>query len=470
MERLIKTGAVAPKQAAQVEMSRLGVGFEKLDRGAFDPEKAYDKIAALGVKWARIQSGWAKTERQKGVYDFQWLDTIVDNLLRRGMIPWICLCYGNGLYDDTAAKMFGAVGCPPIHSAEAEAAWAAYVSALTAHYKGRVTHYEIWNEPDGKWCWKHGPSGTEYGRFAVETARAVRQGDPDAYVIGGAVCFRDISYINAAFDAGMGPYIDGLSFHEYTADETLVFDRVKSLRAVCALHGCPDIQIIQGESGSQSRRGGAGALSGGAWTPARQAKQLLRHTVADLLADVLFSSYFSSLDMFEALNGTIDDAASYKDFAYFGVLGADFDQTGAATGSYTPKPSYYALQHLAAVFAGAFTPCDLPMTLHVEDSPLLFHHNCSDAPTLQKGGFMRANGSYAYAYWNATDLMTTSFSSYLTLETALDISKLRLIDLMDGQIYSLPTEMLERKEGGTVIHDLPVKDYPLLLTFGDFQI
>ena len=133
MERLIKTGAVAPKQAAQVEMSRLGVGFEKLDRGAFDPEKAYDKIAALGVKWARIQSGWAKTERQKGVYDFQWLDTIVDNLLRRGMIPWICLCYGNGLYDDTAAKMFGAVGCPPIHSDEAKAAWAAYVSALTAH-------------------------------------------------------------------------------------------------------------------------------------------------------------------------------------------------------------------------------------------------------------------------------------------------------------------------------------------------
>lgn len=92
MERLIKIGTLKPKKSSDVKFSPLGVGFEKLDRDAFDPEKAYDKIADLGVKWVRLQSGWAKTERQKGVYDFEWLDKIVDNLISRGLRPWVCLC------------------------------------------------------------------------------------------------------------------------------------------------------------------------------------------------------------------------------------------------------------------------------------------------------------------------------------------------------------------------------------------
>ena len=62
----------------------------------FDPEKAYDKVAAIGVKWVRIQSGWARTEKEKGVYDFRWLDSIVDNLLARGLKPRMCLCCGDG--------------------------------------------------------------------------------------------------------------------------------------------------------------------------------------------------------------------------------------------------------------------------------------------------------------------------------------------------------------------------------------
>lgn len=70
MDRLTKIGSVKPVHSTQVKESTLGLGFEKLDRAVFDPEKAYDKVAALGVKWIRIQSGWARTEKKPGVYDF----------------------------------------------------------------------------------------------------------------------------------------------------------------------------------------------------------------------------------------------------------------------------------------------------------------------------------------------------------------------------------------------------------------
>lgn len=118
MERLIKCGNVPAKKSAEVKKSRLGIGFEKLDRAVFDPEKAYDKVADLGVKYIRIQSGWARCEKEKGVYSFEWLDEIVDNLIKRGLQPWICLCYGNGVYDENAKKVFGAVGVPPIFNDE----------------------------------------------------------------------------------------------------------------------------------------------------------------------------------------------------------------------------------------------------------------------------------------------------------------------------------------------------------------
>ena len=62
MYRLNKIGKIKTKSASEVKTSRLGIGFEKLDRDAFNPENAYDKVSKIGVKWIRIQSGWQKTE------------------------------------------------------------------------------------------------------------------------------------------------------------------------------------------------------------------------------------------------------------------------------------------------------------------------------------------------------------------------------------------------------------------------
>lgn len=87
MDYLKSVGTVKAVSSDQVGQSPIGLGFEKLDRGVFDPEKAYDKVAQLGVKWIRIQSGWARTETEKGVYHWEWIDSIIDNLLRRGLQP-----------------------------------------------------------------------------------------------------------------------------------------------------------------------------------------------------------------------------------------------------------------------------------------------------------------------------------------------------------------------------------------------
>ncbi|MBR5527856.1 MAG: beta-galactosidase [Clostridia bacterium] len=466
MERLIKTGKIQPKDSLHIKKSRIGLGFEKLDRNVFDPEKAYDKVAEIGVKWARIQSGWQRTEKQKGVYDFEWIDSIIDNFLKRGIRPWVCLCYGNELYDDLAKTVFGAVGCPPIFSEEQKKAWSNYVKAFAKRYKGKITHYEVWNEPDGQWCWKTGVNATQLGEFTTATAKAVKEADSDAKVIGGVICDYKLAFLNEAFAAGMGEYIDYISFHEYTADETKVFEKVKALKALAQRYN-PNIQIIQGESGSQSKSGGHGALRVGAWTEAKQAKQLLRHTVADLLTDVYFTSYFSCVDMIEALNGEAGNIASYLDYGYFGVLGAEFDSDGRSAGNYYKKPSYYALQNIASVFAEDYELCEIAAMFVPHESERIFGADLK-RNNVVTGGFSRQNGE-AFVYWYPSDIMTTSYEGTISMEVYSKYDKVQLVDLSDGSIYDIPSSIITRDDFGVFsIKNLPVKDTPMLLTFGEF--
>lgn len=466
MQNLIKYGTIQPKHSKNIKKSKIGLGFEKLDRDVFDPEKAYDRVGELGVKWVRIQSGWQRTEREKGVYNFEWLDKVVDNLLERGLQPWINLCYGNQLYDELAKTVFGAVGCPPIFTQEQKDAWENYVKAIVSHFKGRVSYYEIWNEPDGLHCWKTGVNATQLGEFTLLTAKCIKETDAQALTIGGVVYKRPISYLNEAFATGMAQYLDFISFHEYTHDETLVFERVASLRALAKIYN-PNVEIIQGESGSQSRMGGNGALREGAWSQERQAKQLARHTIADLLCDVHFTSYFSCMDMIEALRGKVGNVASYLDYGYFGVLGAEFDENGKSVGTYEPKISYYVLQNIASIFSNKYELYSFPAIFIPDRSPMYF---CEDLKknNVITGGFKHENGEI-FVYWNPTNIMTSSYEGTISLEAFSKYDNVRLIDVMDGTIYTLPENMVSRDRFGMYsFTHLPIKDTPLILEFGNF--
>ena len=300
----------------------------------------------------------------------------------------------------------------------------------------------------------------------LATAKRIKETDKEMKVIGGSLCLRPIAYINEALKTGMADYLDFLTFHEYTTDETDVFERVKTLTALAKKYN-PSIEIIQGESGSQSRRGGAGALRECAWSPEKQAKQLTRHTIADLITGVYFSSYFSCMDMIEALHGKVGDLGSYLDYGYFGVLGADFDENGRACGSYTPKPSYYALQNIASIFAEDFDNYEFPAIF----TPRYVNEYFSAQPNRRQvvsGGFKREGGEI-FAYWNPTSIMTSSYECTIGMQVYSEYDSVRLIDVMDGSVYELPESVVTCDEFGTYkFTDLPVKDTPLLLEFGNF--
>lgn len=473
MERLQYIGKLEAAGAKDIPHSRIGIGFEKLDRDVFDPEKAYDKVARIGVKKIRIQSGWARTEKAPGIYDFAWLDRIVDNLTAREMEPWICLCYGNPVYTDLAKPVFGAVGCPPIATEREMNAWLAYVKATVSHFKDRVSIYEIWNEPDCNYSWRHceneeidhNRNADEYGRFALATAKAVKKTDATVKTMGFALGHsQDLEYVNRALSTGLYKYLDLISFHCYSPNELTRRDRAHKLRVLVDSFN-PEIGLVQGETGAQSRSDGNGAMKGFAWTREKQVKALLRGLISDMAEGVVFTSYFSTMDMIEALRGRLADKASYLDYGYFGVIGAEFDENGRASGEYTEKPSYYALQVLASLMRGDCKPCAIPYRREALPSRRVNGTDCTD-PTVQVEGFRLDDGKRALLYWNAVDLLTATYEGTYSLQVFGVTGAPRLLDLRDGSIYALPESMVEDLgKGGVRLKNLPLTDCPLALLF-----
>ncbi len=182
-----RLGKVAPRASKLIPASPLSIGFETLDRKMFEPERTYAHLAQLGVKWARVQTGWGRCETEKGRYDFAWLDSVVDRLLEIGIQPLFNLGYGNRLYTPEA-KGVSAVGWVPLWSEEAQTGWSRFVQALAKHFSQRVRHWEIWNEPNITTFWRpQKPNARDYVELVKRTAPLIRREVPTAVLIGGAL-------------------------------------------------------------------------------------------------------------------------------------------------------------------------------------------------------------------------------------------------------------------------------------------
>ena len=186
-----------------------------------------------------------------------------------------------------------------------------------------------------------------------------------------------------------------------------------------------------------------------------------------LICDVHFTSYFSCMDIIEALNGTTGDTASYLDYGYFGVLGADFDENGRSVGEYTPKQSYYALQNIASIFAEPFETYEFPCVFKAVLN-YAFYEKEKHRNEVISGGFKRENGE-VFTYWYPSNIMNSSYEATVSFEIYSNYNSVRLIDVMDGAIYEIPSSIVERDEFG-VYHftHLPIKDTPFILEFGNF--
>jgi len=307
----------------------------------------------------------------------------------------------------------------------------------------------------------------EYAAFANATSQAVKAADPNARVAVGSIAhLENMRYVNDILAYGVHKYADAITFHIYSSHDGERQQTVEALRRLVDIYD-PNMTIIQGEAGAQTRSDGHGAMHGFAWTKEKQLKYLLRTMISDLWCGVEFASYFSTMDMIEALKGKTGQVATYLDYGYFGILSAEFDQEGHSTGEYSEKPSYYAISTLATLLRGDARREDIPWVREYLPSRRVNGVDCQDN-TLKVYGFKLDDGKTALCYWNCVPLLTHTYEGTVSMSVyGQDNSRIRILDLSNGKYYKLPDYMWEDLgNGGISLKNLPLTDTPLAIVFG----
>lgn len=443
-----KIGGLKTYNSNEITNSFVSVGFECLDRELFKPEKCYDALAKTGVKYARCQTGWARCEKTKGVYDFEWLDTVVNELLARGVKPWFNVGYGNPVYMQNLPNPTG-VGCVPIYYGnEALNAWLAYVKALATHFCGRVTEYEIWNEPDIPDFWyPKKPSGTEYAKFVNLTAEIIKNSNPTAKTgvsVATPYCF---DFIESTLENVRPEYLDFFSFHAYsTIPEFRYPQAVEYIKARLNAHGFNSTELWQGEGGYPSwAYEGHWLVKNGVTSEHAQAVWQLRRYFLDVFNGIKRSSFFQMADMWEKTYEKATEAL--KKPAAHGLLNGI---------TYTPKKSYETISNLSAIFCGNVTPADYYIHADIPGGSGTELISCQ---TL----CFNKNSLPMFAYYlplslNAPREINLTADVYITKNIKSPI----LIDPYTGEVFELNEP--DNVNGLKKYRNLPLKDYPLIIT------
>ena len=417
--------------------SRWSVGCECLDRDMGDFNEYRKYLPELGVGYARIQSGWAKTEQKKGKYEFGWLDDIVDGLHEEGLLPWMCLCYGNHLYSDGGKSLNASI----ITEGPVMDAWCRYVKAVATHYKGRVVMYEIWNEPDGN----KNNTPEAFAEFVIRTAEVIRECDPDVKIAAFGITKllkEKREWLAAALDVlrdkGKLGLLDAVTYHLYYHNPDLTLEDVRAGRALLDTYDSR-IELIQGESGCASQLETAHAMNHYEWTEYSQVKWDLRRMANDFITDSK-SSIFTFIDL------------RYENMLQsFGLLRMNL------LGKFLYKrPSFYGVKHMVSLLTADVHP--VPVEIDSRSSRKISAIGLADASGKVIGVML----------WYSDRIPSDSLEKTPENVTVWhpDFGKAVYVEPITGKVHRLEDTVVlrgARQPDHTTYSNLPLWDSPILI-------
>jgi hypothetical protein len=446
-------GQLKTPQTLHISDNNWTIGCEVLDRDYAHYNNYKDYLDTLGCKTARLQGGWAKTENQKGVYDFAWLDEIIHDLTNKRIRPWVQLSYGNPIYPRGGGSSLGG-GLP--EGEESIVAWDKWVASMVKRYQHKVDYWEIWNEPNFK---GEIPPYT-YAAFYVRTAQTIRDIQPHAQISALSLSGLGIDYAKAFFhyldSLNMVHLVDEVTFHPYHKQPELASRRTEELAEVVRSFSSK-IRLKQGENGAPSRPYTSGALGKLDWNEHRQAKWFLRRMMSDLGTDMA-SSVFTIIDFqyptHEHLIG----------WNTKGLLKADTSIGSVAA----VKPAYHAVQHIASVFDDKLVR--IPEFVYSIDSSMA---DTNQRPLLRADNFFSlfayedtTNKKSLIVFWIGglgADTDADTITIGLNLPN-INIDQPVMVDLLSGNIYEMNKKSYKKTKQGLTFTSIKISDSPVLIT------
>jgi hypothetical protein len=435
-----EAGKIQPRSANEIVASNWSVGAEAIDLGQIVYDNWKEYLGPLGVKKARVQAGWWRTESKPGVYDFAWLDAVVFDMPKRGVKPWMNLSYGNTLYEGA-----GGVHRTNVPTSEIGlAAWQKWVRATVERYQSVIDEWEVWNEPN------YHVKPDDYARLLIVTAETIRSVQPSgkivAFALGSKVDYeyadKVLAFVQAENKIGL---IDQISHHRHirNPDDT---NAEVALEKVVRKYS-DRIVLRQGEAGCPSGLVTSHAMANYPWTELIQAKHVLRRLLGDLGRDKE-SSVFRIADGASAVS-SVDESDSIGK----GLLHVRKDKTVGR-----PKPAYYAVQHVASVF-------DCQVT-RVRD----FAYETTAEPRLSVYGYRHCpSGGTLVTAWFSGAIPTNDNTKTPVDFVFHDVQfkEPMYVDMRTGMVYSIPASSYSQEDRTWRFRQIPCYDAPILIADRD---
>ncbi len=427
-----RIGTLIPRRVGEIGTSMWSLGCETLDRDLadWDAYKAY--LEPLGIRRIRLQGGWNRTEKQKGVYDFAWLDRIVDDAHARGLQVCLETSYNNRLYEPGGAT--GPGGRLP-EGEETLAARDRWVEAMARRYSARgVREWMMYNEPNLN------KSNTLEKIVAnnIRTAEIIRRVDPEArigaFVLAGLAVESIEKMLEMIKAQGKLDLFHWAIYHGYSGNPDRLNERMAEFNAMLG-RVAPKIRPWQGEAGCASEEVQY-ALSGIDWTEYSHAKWNARRMLCDL-GHGIESSVF-----------TISDLGYHKDFiSRYGLLKTNPDNSIVKV-----KTAYYVVQNVVSIFNDTLDrapDCAVTVT--------------GTGKALTVFAFRdRASGFGVVTLWDGTEIPSNG-SDVERVKVAVrggTFNQPVWVDLITGQAHGIPAEKMTTAGGTVTFTDVPVYDGP----------
>ena len=331
---------VGPRQVVRTRNPRIGVHTRLTDEvEEWKVKRTLEMVREMGAPWIVEYFPWGYYEPEKGRYDWAHPDMVVDHAVAQGLtvIARVDFVPSWARPTETTFRYL---------DEERFADYGDFIYAFVDHFRGRVSHILIWNEPNLSFEWGYRAVDPDsYTRLLKHAYRRAKEANPDVRVLAAGLAptlappgsewgMNDLEYLQRMYDAGVKGHFDLMAVHAYgwrfspddPADgEIINFARAELVREVMVRNGDGDTKVIITEGGWNDHP---------RWTKAVRPYQRVEYTVR---------AYERALDEWDWCEAVClwafrypRPARNYQD--YFTFVSTDF----------IAKPIYSAVQSYAA--------------------------------------------------------------------------------------------------------------------------
>lgn len=293
-------------------------------------------MQAVGVK--RIRSDFIMSSIQPTQGNFvhtEW-EAMVDLAATYG-IEFIAVLeqYGMPAWASPSGAMY----------APTPAVYQAWCEEMASHYEGKISLFELGNEPNFNIFWPAGPNAADYVALLSAGYTGIKAGNADAQVISAApgnkfatdeAGIQTFTYFTDMYAAGLKSCSDIIALHPYAdavydGTTTNNFSRLNTMRNIMISNGDLNKRVILSELGWSTYTGGV--------TEAQQAAN-----IKTFYNSIMFGDY------------KYIDIISFYNFQNAGTDAANTEHNyGLVTNDFTPKPAYASYTEMKNQYNGVFT-------------------------------------------------------------------------------------------------------------------